>query len=215
MKFLSPPPSFYGGQRRNHRLLHAFLTILDDNAVVGLVNGLAQDVIGCVVRVGVSRVGRGHGQGIIDGLEICDNRYRFGGHGDDENRIRGLFGIPTLKAIAVIRRCSNRHLLLILITTAAISLSNACAKVQQKNERRKGLTLYALISHELTSERVFYVLCVMCDVLNERMKELTSDEVINVWCLEDVNSTFLSVGMPCRKEWSVMRHHARRYNLQS
>ena len=33
------------------------------------------------------------------------------------------------------------------VSTAAISLSNACAKVLQKKERRKGFSLYALISH--------------------------------------------------------------------
>lgn len=40
----------------------------------------------------------------------------------------------------------------------------ASAKLQQKNKRRKGLTLYALISHKLTSER-------MNELTSERINE--------------------------------------------
>ena len=43
-------------------------------------------------------------------------------------------------------------------------LQIASAKLQQKNERRKGLTLYALISHNLMSEGVN-------ELTSERMNE--------------------------------------------
>ena len=46
--------------------------------------------------------------------------------------------------------CRNAIFLHIRCTTTRF----ASAKLQQKNKRRKGLTLYALISHKLTSERM-------------------------------------------------------------
>ena len=119
MRFLSPPPSFYGGQRRNHRLLQHFLAIPNHDTVVVLVNRLAQDVVGCVVWVGVSRVGRGHGQGIIDRFEIGDDGGIKGRHHKSNRWFLPAGEIPLTETITIVRNSSQIGILTsyILATT--------------------------------------------------------------------------------------------------